>query len=124
MTFDFSEFKNKKIIVTGSSTGIGFETGVEFLNLGANVIFHGNQSINDLETRIKAKSQSQKFKIFKSDFTDLSQVDNIMNNGINYLNGLYKIKVSFGVLFGIFVMLREKKRINFKNQKILLKINF
>ncbi len=45
MTFDFSEFKNKKIIVTGSSTGIGFETGVEFLNLGANVIFHGNQSI-------------------------------------------------------------------------------
>ena len=31
MTFDFSEFKNKKIIVTGSSTGIGFETGVEFL---------------------------------------------------------------------------------------------
>ena len=38
MTFDFSEFKNKKIIVTGSSTGIGFETGVEFLNLGANVI--------------------------------------------------------------------------------------
>ena len=48
MTFDFSEFKNKKIIVTGSSTGIGFETGIEFLNLGANVIFHGNQSINDL----------------------------------------------------------------------------
>ena len=31
MTFDFSEFKNKKIIVTGSSTGIGFETGIEFL---------------------------------------------------------------------------------------------
>ena len=88
MTFDFSEFKNKKIIVTGSSTGIGFETGVEFLNLGANVIFHGNQSINDLETRIKAKSQSQKFKIFKSDFTDLSQVNNFMNNAINYLNGL------------------------------------
>ena len=56
MTFDFSEFKNKKIIVTGSSTGIGFETGVEFLNLGANVIFHGNQSINDLEARIKSKS--------------------------------------------------------------------
>ena len=65
MTFDFSEFKNKKIIVTGSSTGIGFETGVEFLNLGASVVFHGNQSINDLEARIKAKSQSQKFKIFK-----------------------------------------------------------
>ena len=82
MTFDFSEFKNKKIIVTGSSTGIGFETGIEFLNLGANVIFHGNQSINDLDARIKNKSQSQNFKIFKSDFTDLSQVDDFMNNAI------------------------------------------
>ena len=100
MTFDFSEFKNKKIIVTGSSTGIGFETGVEFLNLGANVIFHGNQSINDLETRIKAKSQSQKFKIFKSDFTDLSQVDNFMNNAINYLNGLDILVNNAGTMVG------------------------
>ena len=100
MTFDFSEFKNKKIIVTGSSTGIGFETGVEFLNLGANVIFHGNQSINDLETRIKAKSQSQKFKIFKSDFTDLSQVNNFMNNAINYLNGLDILVNNAGTMVG------------------------
>ena len=87
MTFDFSEFKNKKIIVTGSSTGIGFETGIEFLNLGSNVIFHGNQSINDLEARVKTKSQSQNFKIFKSDFTELSQVDDFMNNAINYFIG-------------------------------------
>ena len=45
MTFDFSEFKNKKIIDTGSSTGIGFETGIEFLNLGSNVIFHGTNQL-------------------------------------------------------------------------------
>ena len=83
MTFDFSEFKNKKIIVTGSSTGIGFETGIEFLNLGANVIFHGNQSINDLEARVKTKSQSQRFKIFKSDFTDLSHVNQAAKNVIS-----------------------------------------
>ena len=56
MTFDFSEFKNKKIIVTGSSTGIGFETGIEFLELGANVVFHGNRSIEDLDDRIKKRN--------------------------------------------------------------------
>ena len=100
MTFDFSEFKNKKIIVTGSSTGIGFETGIEFLNLGANVIFHGNQSINDLEARVKTKSQSQSFKIFKSDFTDLSQVDDFMNNAINYLEGLDILINNAGTMVG------------------------
>ena len=42
MIFDLSEFQDKKIIITGSSTGIGFETAIEFLELGANVIFHGN----------------------------------------------------------------------------------
>ena len=49
MIFDPNEFKNKKIIITGSSTGIGFETAIEFLELGANVIFHGNKSMDDIE---------------------------------------------------------------------------
>ena len=63
MIFDLKEFQNKKVIVTGSSTGIGFESAMEFLELGANVIFHGNNSIGDLEQRIKERSSSQNFKI-------------------------------------------------------------
>ena len=41
---NFKELHNKRIIVTGS-TGIGFETAIQFLNLNAKVIFHGNNSI-------------------------------------------------------------------------------
>ena len=37
MIFDLNEFQDKKII-TGSSAGIGFETAIEFLELGTNVI--------------------------------------------------------------------------------------
>ena len=33
-------------------SGIGFETAIEFLELGANVIFHGNKSMDDIEQKI------------------------------------------------------------------------
>ncbi len=79
MILDQTEFKDKKIIVTGSSTGIGFETGIEFLNLGAQVIFHGNQSIDTLEDRILKRTESKNYKILKADFTKLSQVEEFMN---------------------------------------------
>ena len=35
MIINYEEFKNKKVIVTGSSTGIGFHTALEFLSLGS-----------------------------------------------------------------------------------------
>ena len=46
MILNPQEFIDKKIIVTGSSTGIGMLTAIEYLRLGAKVIFHGNNSLN------------------------------------------------------------------------------
>ena len=40
-------FKNKLILITGSTQGIGFEIGNALLNLGANVIF--NSRTNNLK---------------------------------------------------------------------------
>ena len=88
MILDIKEFKNKKVIVTGSSTGIGFETGIEFLELGANVVFHGNRSIEDLDDRIKKRTANHNFSILKSDFTNLNEVENFMKSAIKELGGL------------------------------------
>ena len=63
MIFDLNEFQDKKIIITGSSTGIGFETAIEFLELGANVIFHGNKSMDDIEQRIKERKINSAKKV-------------------------------------------------------------
>ena len=49
MILNSQEFLDKKIIVTGSSTGIGMLTAIEYLRLGAKVIFHGNKSLNNLK---------------------------------------------------------------------------
>ena len=100
MIFDLKEFQNKKVIVTGSSTGIGFESAIEFLELGANVIFHGNKSIGDLEQRVKERSSSQNFKIIKADFTNLDQVKDFMDQATNYLEGLDIIINNAGTMVG------------------------
>jgi len=100
MIFDLKEFQNKKVIVTGSSTGIGFESAMEFLELGANVIFHGNNSIEDLEQRIKERSSSQNFKIIKADFTNLNQVNDFMNEATNHLEGLDILINNAGTMVG------------------------
>ena len=88
MILDITEFKNKKVIVTGSSTGIGFETGIEFLELGAMVVFHGNRSMEDLDDRIKKRTANHNFSILKSDFTNLNEVENFMKSAIKELGGL------------------------------------
>ena len=100
MIFDLKEFQNKKVIVTGSSTGIGFESAMEFLELGANVIFHGNNSIEDLEQRIKERSSSRNFKIIKADFTNLNQVNDFMNEATNHLEGLDILINNAGTMVG------------------------
>ena len=100
MIFDLKEFQNKKVIVTGSSTGIGFESAMEFLELGANVIFHGNNSIGNLEQRVKKQSSSQNFKIIKADFTNLNQVNDFMNEATNYLEGLDILINNAGTMVG------------------------
>ena len=100
MIFDLEEFKNKKVIVTGSSTGIGFHTALEFLNLGADVIFHGNNSTDGLEKKIELKTNKKNFKIIKSNFIDLENVNNFMDKSINHLGGLDILINNAGTMIG------------------------
>ena len=100
MILDITEFKNKKVIVTGSSTGIGFETGIEFLELGAKVVFHGNRSIEDLDDRIKKRTANHNFAILKSDFTNLNEVENFMKSAMKELGGLNVLINNAGTMVG------------------------
>ena len=111
MIFDLNEFQDKKIIITGSSTGIGFETAIEFLELGANVIFHGNKSMDDIEQRIKERTSKSSYSILKADFTKLSEVEKFMENSIKQLNGLDILINNAGTMVGRFPLesMNEKK---------------
>lgn len=100
MIINYEEFKNKKVIVTGSSTGIGFHTALEFLSLGSQVIFHGNSSTDGLEEKIDSKIKNKKFKVLKSDFSNLKNVNNFMDDAINHLEGLDILINNAGTMIG------------------------
>tara|TARA_X000000368_G_C23055840_1_gene723810 strand:- start:199 stop:969 length:771 start_codon:yes stop_codon:yes gene_type:complete len=100
LIINLNEFKNKKIIVTGSSTGIGFHTAVEYLQLGAKVIFHGNKSIDGLDKKIGSLTTNKNFKILHSDFTKLDDVNSFMEDAVSYLQGLDILINNAGTMVG------------------------
>ena len=77
-------FKNKLILITGSTQGIGFEIGNALLNLGANVIF--NSRTNNLK-QLKKLKQSQ-YEHIVADVSDNSEAKKLLK----------KIKNDFGLL--------------------------
>ena len=99
MILNSQEFLNKKIIVTGSSTGIGMLTAIEYLRLGAKVIFHGNKSLNNLNNKLNEFDNSR-YKILKSDFTDVGQVEDFMKQSLDFLQGLDILVKNAGTMIG------------------------
>tara|TARA_E500000075_G_C6976137_1_gene313706 strand:- start:37 stop:804 length:768 start_codon:yes stop_codon:yes gene_type:complete len=99
MILNSQEFLDKKIIVTGSSTGIGMLTAIEYLRLGAKVIFHGNKSLNNLNNKLNEFDNSR-YKILKSDFTDVGQVEDFMKQSLDFLQGLDILVNNAGTMIG------------------------
>ncbi len=71
-------FKNKYILVTGSSSGIGYQVAKDFLELGCNVGVHYNKNQEGVKNFIKAV-ENKKCKIFKSDFSKSKNVKDLWN---------------------------------------------
>ena len=65
---DFLDFKNKTILITGASAGIGFSTAVLLESLGANLVLHASkeESIKKLKTIFK----SNRHLFFQADFSN------------------------------------------------------
>jgi NAD(P)-dependent dehydrogenase (short-subunit alcohol dehydrogenase family) len=66
------DFKNKNVIITGGSTGIGFATAKAFINAGANVLITG-RSIENLQ-KASAEINSQNLKTVVSDTSNLAGI--------------------------------------------------
>ena len=68
-------FKNKKILITGASGGIGKEIVKKFVNLDGNVIGSGTKS----EKLDLIKKEFPNIKIKKFDFADHSRIEEFIN---------------------------------------------
>ena len=77
-------FKNKKILITGASGGIGNALVKKFVTLGGNVLGTGTKA-EKLDT---IKKQFPSIRIQKFDITEHSRIEDFLNNVVLELGGL------------------------------------
>jgi len=78
------DFKNKKILITGASGGIGNELVKKFITLGGNVLGTGTKS----EKLDKLKKKHPDVKVKKFDISDHSRIEEFVDDVFLELGGL------------------------------------
>ena len=71
--------KNKNIVITGASSGIGKQITMTAAKLGANIIMVSRNinKLNNLENNLNTLYENQNFASFKLDISNSNQVNNI-----------------------------------------------
>ena len=80
------KLKNKTILITGASRGIGYQTAYEVAKEGANVIINYNNSIKqakELEQLLK-KEFDTKTLLVKADIKNEQEIIEMVNNSIKH----------------------------------------
>ncbi|XP_063365236.1 uncharacterized oxidoreductase TM_0325-like [Cydia amplana] len=93
------DFKNKVVIITGGSSGIGAETAIQFAKLSAKVVIVGRN-----EEKLKKvaeqcyQAQGIKSLIIKADLTNDSEVKNIVEETIKHFGQIDVLVNNAGIV--------------------------
>lgn len=90
---DENQLKNKYVLVTGASGGIGFQIAKDFLLEGAFVGIHYSKNLKGAKRLLKYAKNKQ-CKIFKSDFSNSDEIFTLWNEFILWSKGCIDILVN------------------------------
>src|SRR3990172_6176788 len=84
-----NEMQGKRVLVTGSGTGIGRGIALEFARRGAAVALHYSSSDAGARTAVEEiRGAGGRAEAFHADFTDIDQVQRMTHSAIAFLGGL------------------------------------
>lgn len=88
----------KKIVVTGSGTGIGREIALEFARQGADVALHYAHSVQGAESAVdEVRRGGGKAQAFKADFALATEAGNLISQARDFLGGLDVLVCNAGI---------------------------
>ncbi len=81
--------EGKRVLVTGSGTGIGRGVALEFAREGAAVVLHYAHSEAGAASAVdEIRSEGGKAEVFQADLADIEQVKELASQAIEFLGGL------------------------------------
>lgn len=82
--------KDKRVLITGSSKGIGLSIGEGFLNEGAKVVLTSRRlpAVKEVQSRLCDRFPSENILVFECDFTDPVEIENLREHIIQMWGGL------------------------------------
>ena len=102
MTTSRRSTKGKKVLVTGSGTGIGRSIALEFAREGAAVALHYSRSADGaLAAVAEIERASGRAAAFKADFQDLDSVHDLGNKALDFLGGLDVLVNNAGITMNL-----------------------
>jgi NAD(P)-dependent dehydrogenase (short-subunit alcohol dehydrogenase family) len=92
--------KSKRVLVTGSGTGIGREIALEFAREGADVALHYSHNDAGAHSAVRdILALGRRAEAFRADFNDTSQAKSLGQQAINFLGGVDCLVNNAGITF-------------------------
>ncbi|MEP6663406.1 MAG: glucose 1-dehydrogenase [Verrucomicrobiota bacterium] len=90
----------KRVLVTGSGTGIGREIALEFAREGADVALHYSRNDEGARSAIEEiRAMGRRAEAFQADFDDVVQAQSLGHQAIKFLGGVDCLVNNAGITF-------------------------
>ena len=107
------DLKNKRVLVTGSGTGLGSGIALNLAKNGADVVIHFNRSKDRAEKTFElVSSYNSKSTLMQSDLTDVNSCKSLVDNAADFLGGLDSIVNNSGITIPQHISLITEEHFN------------